>query len=125
MNWTKEEMEKYKERKGKLPTIVKIKKRELPFVQIDKRPVEDTRLSWKAKGLLLYLLSKPNDWQVYLADLVKRSKDRRSATTTGLLELEKNGYLYKERRRNDKGQFIGWLYWIYEIPEKNRKDKKT
>lgn len=39
-------------------SIVRINKRDNPYVQIDHRVLEDTRLSWKAKGLLAYLLSK-------------------------------------------------------------------
>ena len=120
-DWIKKQLEMYKNRREKAPTIIRIKKRELPFVQIDKRPIEDKRLSWKAKGLLLYLISKPDDWQIFLADLMKRSTDKRTAVSNGLEELEKHHYLEKERIRNDRGQFIGWLYTVYEIP----KGKKT
>ena len=102
-DWIKKQLEMYKNRREKAPTIIRIKKRELPFVQIDKRPIEDKRLSWKAKGLLLYLISKPDDWQIFLADLMKRSTDKRTAVSNGLEELEKHHYLEKERIRNDRG----------------------
>jgi len=119
----KEEIKKYirelKARKVQGDTIIKIKKHEAPFVQIDKKIINDTRLSWKAKGLLVYLLSKPSDWQIYLSDLIKRSTDRRTATSTGLDELECCNYLYKERLRNEKGQFVGWLFWAFEQPNEN------
>jgi DNA-binding MarR family transcriptional regulator len=114
-----QQMEKYRQRKEKAPTIIRIKKRELPFVQIDKRPVEDIRLSWKAKGLLLYLLSKPNNWKIYLSDLIKRSRDKSVAVYSGLKELEKFGYLERERIRNKKGRFIRLIYTIYEVPPKH------
>ena len=45
-------------------TIVKIKKRTHPFAMIDARALNDPRISWKAKGLHAYLMSKPKDWRV-------------------------------------------------------------
>ena len=117
-DWIKQQTEKFRKRKEETPTIIRIKKRELPFVQIDKRPVEDIQLSWKAKGLLLYLLSKPNNWKIYLSDLIKRSRDKSVAVYSGLKELEKFGYLERERVRDKKGRFIQLIYTIYEVPPK-------
>jgi hypothetical protein len=42
------------------------------FVIVDQAAVEDTRLSWAARGLLAYLLSWPDDWKVLVNDLKKR-----------------------------------------------------
>ena len=42
------------------------------WVTIDQRAIEDARLPWAARGLLVYLLSKPDDWQVRVKDLQKR-----------------------------------------------------
>ncbi len=42
------------------------------FVIIDQHAVEDSRLSWAARGLLGYLLSRPDDWKVLVNDLRKR-----------------------------------------------------
>ncbi len=43
-------------------TIVRVNKRSNPYVVIDKTALNDDRLSWKAKGVLCYLLSLPDDW---------------------------------------------------------------
>ena len=43
-------------------TIVRAARRHR-FVIIDQRAIEDTRLSWAARGLLGYLLSRPDDWR--------------------------------------------------------------
>ena len=57
-------------------TIFRVKKNaDNPFVMIDRRPIENPKLSWKAKGILAYLLSRPDNWVVRLGDLVKHSPD--------------------------------------------------
>lgn len=77
---------------------------------------KDKRLSYKAKGIWLYAFSRPDDWKFYLCDIVNQSTDGIEKVSTGLDELEKAGYLKKERRRNDKNQFCGWDYTFFETP---------
>jgi hypothetical protein len=47
------------------------------WLVIDKRTVEDVRLTWAARGLLAYLLSRPDDWEVLVKDLIKRGNLKR------------------------------------------------
>jgi hypothetical protein len=96
------------------------RRRENPFVQIDKNVFEDTNISWKAKGMLGYLLSKPEGWKVYVTDLKKRSKDGRDAVSSGLKELETAGYLKKHKLRQE-GKFAGYNYEIFEYPTEDHK----
>ncbi|MBO8164212.1 MAG: helix-turn-helix domain-containing protein [Brevibacillus sp.] len=98
-------------------TLVRVMKRENHFVQIDKTPINDSRLSWKAKGLLLYLLSKPDDWTIMIDDLVKHAKDGRDSVKAGLSELEQNGYLKRKQGRNDSGEFGPMEYHVFELPQ--------
>ncbi|GMK49139.1 hypothetical protein PghCCS26_62690 [Paenibacillus glycanilyticus] len=97
-------------------TIIRTNKRENPYVMIDKYGLNDDRLSWKAKGLLAYLLSKPDDWQIYERDLIKRSTDGRDAVRAGLRELETNGYLSRHQMRGENGSFGTMEYVVYERP---------
>jgi predicted transcriptional regulator len=64
----------------------------------------DTRLSWKAKGLLGYLLTKPDDWEVYVNQLATVSEDGRDSTTAGVNELLELGYI-KRKQIREKGRF--------------------
>lgn len=96
-------------------TIIRTKKAD-NYVVLDKFGINDDRLSWKAKGLLVYLLSKPDDWHVYEADLVKRSTDGRDAVRAGLRELEKYGYMIREQLRGENGSFSRNEYIVYERP---------
>lgn len=97
--------------------IIKREKRDTPFVVFDTTPLNDPNLSWKAKGILAYLLSKPADWQIYIKDLVKRSKDGKDSTSSGILELIEAGYITKEKTKNkENGQFDGWDYTVADFP---------
>jgi hypothetical protein len=60
-------------------TIIRARRRHR-FVILDQRAVEDTRLSWAARGLLAYLLSRPDDWRVLINDLRKRGDLGRDGT---------------------------------------------
>nr|WP_245998181.1 conserved phage C-terminal domain-containing protein [Siminovitchia terrae] len=87
-----------------------------PFVQIDKTMLSDEKISWKAKGILSYLLSKPDGWITYITDIEKRSADGRDSVRSGIKELADAGYIIRKRIR-DKGQFKGWEYEVYETPD--------
>jgi hypothetical protein len=98
-------------------STIRVPKRRNPFAQIDRRALEDEGLSWKAKGLLAYLLSRPDDWQVYVEQLKTVGPDGRDATRSGLSELEDAGYVDKKQRHNDDtGHFEGYEYLVYEHP---------
>jgi hypothetical protein len=96
--------------------IVKLKKHSHPYVIIDKRALHDPRLSWKAKGLMAYLLCKPDDWQVVLADLVNRSRDGERSVRGGLNELRNFRYAKFAATRDGHGHLTGTAWTIYEEP---------
>ena len=97
--------------------IVKITKRTHPYAMIDSRALNDKRLSWKAKGIIAYLLSKPSDWQVILADLVKHARDGAESVRTGLDELRRFGYAKFAAIRNSAGRLNGTAWTVYECPD--------
>ena len=74
-------------------------------------------MSLKAKGLLSLMLSLPDDWNYSVSGLVKLSKDGKDSVMSALSELEKFGYLSRSRVVNEKGQFSGIEYNIYEEPQ--------
>jgi hypothetical protein len=101
-------------------SIIRISKRDNPYAQIDKNCLEDKALSFRARGVLCYLLSKPDKWQIRVADLVnKTSKEGRESIQTALKELEKCGYLSKLRIKGEGGKFAGIDYEVREMPLKN------
>ncbi|MGX4598940.1 DnaD domain protein [Faecalimicrobium sp. JNUCC 81] len=95
-----------------------VKDKNNPYVMLNKACLKDERISWKAKGLHSYLLSLPDDWQIYIEDLRKRSKDGRDSTSSAINELIKNGYIKRYARQDkESGKFIGGFdYEVYELP---------
>jgi len=81
----------------------------------------DDRLSWKAKGILTYLLSKPDDWQVYAEHLKTVSKDGIKSVYSGLRELMEYGYMERHAFRDEKKRIIRWEYLVIESPQNNCK----
>ena len=78
---------------------------------------KEKKMSLKAKGLLSLMLSLPDDWDYSISGLAALSKDGKDSVMSALGELEKFGYLNRQRLVNDKGQFAGVEYNIYEEPQ--------
>lgn len=98
-------------------SIIRIKKRENPYVQIDKRPLSDNRLSWRAKGLWCYLLSKPDDWEIRSEDVLKHGTEGRDAVRAAMAELKQFGYAELLFDRNKETGKTSGNYWhVYEEP---------
>ena len=98
--------------------IVKIVKRENPYIQIDKTGINDNRLSWGASGLLTYLIGRPEDWKINLNHLATvKDKDKKDKTRGYLNELREFEYChYFEIRKS--GKIIENFYLVFEIPTK-------
>lgn len=103
--------------------IIRVEKRENPYVVIEKTALEDPELSFKAKGLIAYLLSKPDNWRPMLTQLINASKDGEVSIRNALNELEEAGYLVRNPVR-EKGKIVAWEQIIYEVPQ-NRKKQET
>ena len=93
------------------------KNRENPYVMLNKELLHDSSISWKAKGLLAMLLSRPDDWQFYEAELTKHAADGRDSTRSGIKELIAAGYIVRGNRvRDSRGRFKEYEYVVHEIP---------
>jgi hypothetical protein len=90
-----------------------------PYVMLNKTFLNDETISWKAKGILAYLLSLPDDWKIYESEIVKHSSDGISATKAGIKELIDNGYIERKRLR-ESGRFSGYEYTVFEVPHHMR-----
>lgn len=78
-------------------------------------PFNDERLSWEARGVMGYLLSKPNDWTISRTDLIKRGDAGRDKIQRILKELEECGYVDRVRRKRPDGTFY-YETTVYEVP---------
>ncbi len=88
------------------------------FTILSNEVLRDSRLSYKARGLLAYMLSFSEDWIFYTKKLTDDSeKDGRESVNTGLKELIKYGYLIKEQKRNSDGRFDTVEWVLFETPQ--------
>ena len=75
-----------------------------------------TDLSMKAKALLAYILTLPNDWRIYMKELVKHFKEGVHSVRSAMNELEKLGFVFRETLRNQDGTFKQTIFHVYELP---------
>lgn len=89
--------------------------RENPYVMIRRAVPQDERLSWEARGIIAYLLSKPENWIIQANDL--RQNCGRDKVYSILKELTENGYLERVQYIDEKsGQFDSFEYHLHETP---------
>jgi hypothetical protein len=96
-------------------TVFRINKNK-NYSVISNQFLNDDRLSWKAKGVLTWLLSRQDGWKPLLLDMQQRSKDGRDSTAAGINELVEHGYIVRDKIRDDKGLLKGYEYQVYEEP---------
>lgn len=91
-------------------------KAEKEFTVIRNSLIKDKSLTWGARGLLIYLLSKSETWVVRKSDLVAMSPASNHVVARIMKELETSGYMKRERTRNKKEQWE-WHTWVYDDPQ--------
>ena len=80
--------------------------------------LRNTELSLKAKGLLSMMLSLPEEWNYTTRGLATICKEGTESIGTALKELERTGYIVRNRLRDSKGKIMDVEYVIYETPHK-------
>ncbi|PEW61608.1 replication protein [Bacillus cereus] len=87
------------------------------YTTINNTGLKDKRLSWKAKGILAYILTLPDDWVFYREELSRHAKDGLDSLRAGMKELKEYGYLKRFPVRDDNNKIIKWETIIYEVPQ--------
>ncbi|MBY0039106.1 DnaD domain protein [Bacillus cereus] len=96
--------------------IVRVEKNK-NYSVVNNTGLRDERLSWKAKGILAYILTLPDDWVFYREELATHAKDGLDSLRSGMKELKEYGYLQRIPIRNDKNKIISWETVIHEVPQ--------
>ncbi|PGM95330.1 DnaD domain-containing protein [Bacillus cereus] len=91
-------------------------KKDNNYSVINNTGLKDQRLSWKAKGILAYILTLPDDWVFYREELSQHAKDGINSLRAGMQELKEYGYIKRFPIRDEKNKIIRWETIIYEIP---------
>ncbi|MGI8357554.1 DnaD domain protein [Bacillus cereus] len=99
--------------------IIRVKK-DSNYSVINNTGLKDERLSWKAKGILAYALTLPDDWTFHISELARHAKDGEDSLRTGFKELKELGYVKRYPVRDGNTQKITrWDTEIYETPQRN------
>lgn len=98
-------------------SIVRAPREQDRWTRVKNETIEDPRLSFKALGLLVYILSKPDHWRVSREHLASTHTDGQSAVGSALQELRAAGYLVVEKIRGDDGRMSGTRSVIYDTPQ--------
>ncbi len=78
--------------------------------------LRDKTLSLKAKGLLSYMLSLPENWDYSIKGLASVLLENADAVRTTVKELEQAGYIIRTQKRDEKGKMLPIEYTVYEHP---------
>lgn len=108
-------------------SITRAPRKESNFYILDKQISEDKRLSWAARGLLVYLLGKPDHWTVNVQALINETKAAKKSTGRDgvwnlLKELIEAGYCTRSQTRKDDGTLGEMSYTISETRSVPRTD---
>lgn len=86
-------------------------KEKIDYTIISNNILRNTKLSWRAKGVYVQLASLPDGWDFSAKGLTALADDSEYATREALKELESNGYLIREQKK-ENGLFSGYKYTL-------------
>jgi len=92
-----------------------------PYFIKARQTSQDKNLSYEARGMLDYLLSKPGDWEVRVNDLIIPKKCGRDKVYNILNELIE--YRYMKRPVKSQGEKGRWNWTSYEVYERPYPEK--
>lgn len=100
--------------------IIRAARPQSNFYVLDKQISEDRRLSWSARGLLIFLLGKPDHWQVSVEALLNCGPDkkgnRKEAIYGYINELIAAGYITRKKHSSGAMDYVVSEFPA-EIPE--------
>lgn len=93
-----------------------IRRQRTSWTSVDNRIINDVRLGLKPLGLLVYMLSKPNDWSFNQEHLGRTWGEGREAMRSMMKTLQACGYVRREYAHDEQGR-IRTVTIVSELPE--------
>ena len=89
------------------------------FTQLPNNWARDNRISFRAKGILLQLMSHQSGWATSMEHLANEGPEGVTAIRSAVLELEDAGYLFRELIKDEVTQQFKGSVWIIVDPFEN------
>ena len=97
-------------------SIIRAKRPDSGFTIVDNAVIRDGRLSWRARGILIGILSRPDNWRTDSTQIAREGKEGREAVRSALRELEAAGYLVRVKERDKLGRWVTQTM-VYDTPQ--------
>ena len=92
-------------------------KHEVNYTVLSNQTLSDKTLSFKARGLLAFMLSKPTDWEFFITEIITNSdKDGAGSVRAGIKELIAAGYLTCKQPKTKHGRWGKSIWDVWERP---------
>jgi hypothetical protein len=97
-------------------SIIRAPRPEQNYTTVSNAIIRDSRLSYRARGVLIAILSRPNHWRTDAPQLAMDGKEGRDAIRTALAELQETGYIVIHKFRTDKGTWDSDMI-VFDSPQ--------
>lgn len=85
--------------------MAKVNKWEGPYTTVPNSLAFDKKLSWRAKGIFLYMQAKPVNWDFDSIRMSEDSTDGKDSTREGIKELVNQGFLRRKKLSTGKMEY--------------------
>jgi hypothetical protein len=89
---------------------------QVKFTVIDKSILSNPNISLKDRGMLVTLLSLPDNWDFSINGLCKILPDGKTSINESLKRIQQKGYLVRKVIRDNNGKYLRHELEVYETP---------
>lgn len=104
--------------------VIRVKKSN-KYTSISNTLLQDRTLTLRARGLLTFMLSLPDDWDYSVKGLASIMKVSERQIRSTLNEIEDAGYLVRTQGKDENGKFQKVIFDIYEESQKTQKSEEN
>lgn len=102
--------------------IVRAERPKSNFTIVQNTVIRDHRLSFRARGILVFILSMPDNWSTSSDYLGRISKEGRDAVRAAMKELQSAGYIQRTKQQSSQGRWQT-VTIVHDTPVENPVDK--
>lgn len=96
--------------------IVRSPRPDRAYLEVHNSTARDRRLSYRARGVLVRLLSNKDGWRMTAEDLSTEGKEGRDAILAALRELRAAGYIRVEKHQDARGHWVTQTY-VFDLAQ--------